>query len=40
MPSTWVGWAMFAAFAIGSAGGLLVWVLIGIEAVKSFRKVR
>lgn len=40
MPNSFIGWAMLSFFAIGSAGGLLVWVLIGIDAVKSYRKVR
>ena len=37
MPETWIGWSMFAFFAIGAAGGCLVWVLIGMDAVRSFR---
>lgn len=40
MPDNWLGWVMFAYFFLGAGGGLLVWVLLGIDIWKSYRKLR
>lgn len=38
MPDTWIGWAMYGFFVIGSCGGWLVLGIIGNEAWKTWIK--
>jgi hypothetical protein len=40
MPTSNVQWAWFFFWGIGSLGGWVVLAILGIEAVKVFRKVR
>lgn len=40
MPVNGAQWAWFFFFSGGAMGGWLVLVILGIEAWKSFRKVR
>ena len=38
MPSSLVGWSMFAFFAGGAAGGWLVLVLFAIDRAQAWRR--
>lgn len=40
MPESAIGWAMFAYFTVGAAGGCLVIGILVMEAWKKFSKVR
>lgn len=40
MPESAIGWAMFAYFTVGAAGGCLVVGILLSEAWKALRKTR
>lgn len=40
MPDNWLQWVMYGFFLIEACGGWLVLAIIGVDAWKSFWKVR